>query len=548
MSSINQAETRKSLSLEQRLEPKLREAEYLLVLVLAVMLWTAGFVDLYTHSSRDKVVFGLYSIPYFLVLFAYFLGFVFWSWLIFPANSIDRFKRGLSAIQRTPGRAMAFFLLPGLLLTSMFLSDRWLRFPLLEASMVLLILLAGLVVLISRPDGSPRLPGWRRRTLLGLGLLVAAEIGLQALALLHVFPARNVSGLFTPYGRVYQNREGFTNTRTNRYGWHYPDFPQTPGSRRVVMTGDTYVLALEVQPEQHLGVLLGNRMQQSSSPDNTSEILALGLPGYGPGLYLDVPLFRYTIEPLEPSEVIVFFHLANDFQTAIEPSGQIPFFTLDENRKVAIHPQDFRLRHDLQHVVLRGFDPPNPVRTAGTHLFLFDLAESFLRDRFQKPQFVPVPTLNTERIDATHPLGASSFIFRVNPGTEARDAFEIAIAQLETYHHYLRSLGVRMRLVTIPYFPPHFYSRYEGKHWDSRLGEYDLFLPERILGEFASRQGVDFLPFGQYLKERAVTTEQLKALFFGSGTGHFTARGHAVAADALYASFYHSEGVSLTRR
>jgi hypothetical protein len=540
MSSINGTDTRKSLSLEQRLEPKLREAEYLLVLVLAVMLWTAGFVDLYTHSSQDKVIFGLYSIPYFLVLVVYCLGFVFWSWLIFPAHSIDRFKRGLNAIQSKPWRAISFFLFSGLVLTSMFFWDRWLRFPLLQASVVLLILLAALVILISRPDGCPRLPGWRRGALWGLGLLMAAEIGLQALALLHVFPARNVSGLFTPYGRVYQNREGFTNTRTNRYGWHYPDFPltPTPGSRRVVMTGDTYVLALEVQPERHMGVLLGNRMRQTSNPHETSEILALGLPGYGPGLYLDVALFRYTIEPLQPSEVIVLFHLANDFQTATGPSGQTPFFTLNENRKVAIHPKDFGMRHDLQHVVIRSLDPPNPVRTAGSHMFLFDLAESFLRDMFHKQQFVPAPSLNTERIDATYPLGAATFIFRTDAGTEARHAWDIAMGHLEAYHQHLRSLGIRMRLVTIPYFPPQFYSQYEGKPWDSRLGEYDLFLPERVLGDFAARQGIGFLPFGQYLREHGLTTEQIRALFFGSGTGHFTAQGHAAMAGALYASFY----------
>ena len=45
--------------IEQRLAHRLRDAEYLLLAVLGLMLWTAGFVDLFTTTTPDGPVFGL---------------------------------------------------------------------------------------------------------------------------------------------------------------------------------------------------------------------------------------------------------------------------------------------------------------------------------------------------------------------------------------------------------------------------------------------------------------------------------------------------------
>ena len=60
----------------------LRQAEYLLPLVISLMLWTAGFVDMLTHVSPAPQLFGVYSVPFFLALLVYTLGFGVWFRLI----------------------------------------------------------------------------------------------------------------------------------------------------------------------------------------------------------------------------------------------------------------------------------------------------------------------------------------------------------------------------------------------------------------------------------------------------------------------------------
>ena len=49
----------------------LEAPEYLLIIVIGAIAWTVGFVQLINHTSKDAVVFGLYSVPYFVFLILY---------------------------------------------------------------------------------------------------------------------------------------------------------------------------------------------------------------------------------------------------------------------------------------------------------------------------------------------------------------------------------------------------------------------------------------------------------------------------------------------
>jgi hypothetical protein len=528
-------------SLEERLEPKLKDAEYLLVLVLAGMLWTAGFVDLFTHSSQNNVIFGLYSIPYFFVLILYSFGFVFWGWLIFPANSIDRFKTGLRIIQKNNWLGLIVFSGFGALFASMFLVERWVTFPLLEASLAILVILAASVILWSKPDGIAVRTTWRQWTSWLVILFIVIEIVLQGLSMLRVLPVENVSGMFTPYGRVYQNQEGFTNHRTNRLGWYYPDFKLVGDSYRIIFTGDRFLQGIQVLPEQNLGVLVQDLISQEDTRLNSDavEIITLGLPGYGPGLYLDRLLIPYTIQPVQPAEVVVFFHLADDFQTASEPGGEIPYYVLNDNGKAALHSEDLELRHDLQHIIIRGYEPINPVRIASTHLFLFNLMDGGLRELLNERQHVPVPVSNTSRVSAEAPFGIANFVYTDSP--ESLQAKKIAISQLEDFRQELKELGISMRLVTIPYFPQSFYEQYQGYDWDTQVGDYDLLAPDQALKAFANQFQIPFLSLGEYFLRSGKSVEEIQTFFYQNGTGRFTPAGHEAVALAVYDCFYRVE-------
>jgi hypothetical protein len=388
---------------------------------------------------------------------------------------------------------------------------------------------------------------WRKVLLVVLGGLIAAEALLQGLAFAKVLPGQNISGLFTHYGRVYQNGEGFANGRTNEHGFFYPPFELADGAKRILVAGDTYVQGLQVSPEENLGAVLDRRFA-AGQPEEDIEVLAVGLPGYGPGLYLDTLLIPYVIRPLSPEEVIVFFHLADDLQTVEGPGNAVPYYTLNPDGAAEIHPDDFGLRHTLQHVIIRGFEPPNPVRTASSYSFLFNFVDELVGKMFGRQGRVPAPATNTRQADEASPFGASSFAFRVS-GDEgaglasavpasAETAFAVATGLLKGYHDQLAAEGIRMRLVTIPYFPAGFYTAYSGPGWESRLGDYDLFLPEQALADFAAANDIPFLPMGRAMQADGLAVEEIRALFYKDGAGRFTPAGHEYFAETVYACFY----------
>ena len=55
---------------------------------------------------------------------------------------------------------------------------------------------------------------------------------------------------------------------------------------------------------------------------------------------MDERLFPFIIQPYAPEEIIVFFHLANDFQTITQPESGFPYYIIDGDGNVTIHPDD----------------------------------------------------------------------------------------------------------------------------------------------------------------------------------------------------------------
>jgi hypothetical protein len=299
------------------------------------------------------------------------------------------------------------------------------------------------------------------------------------------------------------------------------------------------VLGVQVRPEENLGVLLEQHLGGAKA---NTEVMALGLPGYGPGMYLDLPLYPYHIQPFQPDEVIVLFHLADDFQTVTAPGSQIPYYILDEDGQTRLHPDDFGFRHRLQHIIIRGYEPVNPVRTVASHLFLLQWLSGLDERLATDLPTVPVPVRNSQRNNANHPLGAASFVFHPGASAESQQSYQVAISLLAQFKAHLDAEDVQMRLVTIPYFPPEFYTRYQGAGWDSRLDEYDLFLPEAALQAFAAQNDIPFMPMGAYMQGKGLPVETISTLFFQDGSGHFTPDGHRFFAEAIYTCFYGVEG------
>ncbi|NDJ60250.1 MAG: hypothetical protein GYB67_03945 [Chloroflexi bacterium] len=527
-------------TLEERLAPWLDQGEYVIILVLVLMAWTAGFVDLISRTSAEgAAIFGLYSLPYFALIMAYSAGFVVWGWLIATPRGLARLKSAIAFIQRR-GWLFGLSLLGFAILVWSMVQFRsaWVQLPLLQVVLLLLTALYVITILVAQPIPGEKMQLWRKVVLGVLVGLVAVEVLLQVGAAAGVSPVQNLSGITVPYGRVYQNQQGYGNGITNQFGWYYPDFRLEPGSRRIILNGDDFIQALQVLPAQHMGVTLEALIAEDQADERPTEVLATGLPGYGPGLYLDVRLYPYLWSTAEPDEIVVFFHLANDFQAASEPTNAIPFYTLSDDGAIVLDDPSMTLRHDLEHVVILGYDPVNPFRTVSSNSLTFNAVDQLVRSTFGIASEVPQVAANLDERSDDALFGAASFMFDPSAGERADTAFAIAAGLLSAYEDRLRDEGVALRLVTIPFFPEPFFATYTGADWGLAVEQYDLLLPERRLAAFAAENDIPFLGMGAYMQNTDTTVETIQTLYFNAGTGYFTPEGHEFYARALHTCFY----------
>ena len=129
---------------------------------------------------------------------------------------------------------------------------------------------------------------WRKWILIPIGALLLLEVAIQGAALTNLLPQNTAwtNGLFTPYGRIYQSQEGVANATTNNYGWYYPDFRLRRDTHRILLLGDSFIQALQIQPEEHMGVglegIVNHGLEDPNAFDGKEiEVLAMGMPGLG---------------------------------------------------------------------------------------------------------------------------------------------------------------------------------------------------------------------------------------------------------------------------
>jgi hypothetical protein len=528
---------------EDRLAHKLRDAEYLLVLVLVLMLWTAGFVDLLTTLTPEGPILGMYSVRSFAALVLAAAGFAGWFALIVPRDGLPRVKRALAGVQANTRRA--WLALAGLaaVFGTQLVWEPWEYYPLLSSAVLLLLMLVLAVLLAARPDPAARVLPWRRHAALLLALALGTEALLQIAAAAGWLPASidNLSGLGVAYGRVYQRREGAINATTNRYGWPARPFHLAPGSERIVLQGDSYVQALQVAPREHVAAHLEARL--SAVGDRPREVLPVGFPDYGPGVSTDPVLYPYVFEPFQPTEIVLILHAANDLQAGDGPGGHVAFFRRGDDGHVDVHPSDLELRHRQWHAVITGYEPVHPLRALKSQAFMLTWADRAWGPRRGAPPPRPRPPAHGDAADeAGAPFGRASFAFASTENPRAATAFDLLDAFLRRYHSTLATRGVRLRIAAVPHFPRAFYAEVSGSGWPTRWRSWDVLRPEREIGRMAAGLGVPFLGWGEYLRGRGLRVEEVQALFHRGGVGHLTARGHAVLADALAECFYVGEG------
>jgi hypothetical protein len=388
----------------------------------------------------------------------------------------------------------------------------------------------------------------KKRLLFVSYYVIVIEGFLQCLALLGILPGVSVNAP-VPFGRIYWTKEGFSNSWRNRYGWYALPSRVTERSKKIVVIGDSFIQALQVPRNDHLDVILQQLLHSHPSNFSDGEVIALGESGFGPAYYWEV--LQYASRYFAPDEVILFLFLGNDIRNSsytlqpVVPSQYI-YYQLQDNQYLRLHPesvavqQQFQRRLEVNHStnvwylsgeILRSYLLLPPVLGS----IVTNTRQFFVR-KAQEKNARPDEQALTDRLQT---LGLDALVFQKNLSAEANEAYQITTRLLEICQQYANAHHIRLRLVTIPFFPDVFYMQsVQTDQWSSDMGGYDFLLPENIFVEFAAQHQIPILPMGRYLRDDHKRPEEIRQLYFNDGEGHFTQEGHRYFANAIYRYFY----------
>jgi hypothetical protein len=292
------------------------------------------------------------------------------------------------------------------------------------------------------------------------------------------------------------------------------------------------------------------------------------MPGFGLTSLLYEDSMSEIPRILNTDEIIVMFHLGDDFQSPVSEENAIRYM-MAEDGSALIDPEDARLRHDLTHYYLRGYMSFQIVGVVRSNYLTPVVFSGLLRgsggetrtgaapgdDEFDFPRqlghvsdYYTLTEPGHAGIKATEVdvvLGGNNFMFTQGGSDDTQAAIAIADSVLKKAQEIAIEKGVTLRVVTIPMFPDGFYNSAGGGTWEPQVGGYDLLLPEQALVEIAEKYGISILPMGQYMLEDELTVNEIQALYMPNAEAEFTPQGHAYFADAMYACFYSNAANSI---
>lgn len=377
--------------------------------------------------------------------------------------------------------------------------------------------------------------------------LVLLELLLQVSVFARLLPGVHISHS-VPYGRIYVTEEGRNHSLMNRFGWHYPRATFSDSAHKIVLIGDSFVEALQVQRRQHAGVFLEQHLNNGLAPARPPvQVIALGRSGASFPHYLE--MLKYAVKHDPPDEAVVFIFLGNDFRDLVPgtrrqaPSRNLIHYELAADGSARLRPESrpahnaFRKLHAKNRKGLLFNAPRLVVSNCMTLAVSKDLWQKLRRQR-QPWSLAAGDGLEAELAF----LGLDDFVFERAPDAEAQEALQIAQALMLESQVFAERHGIRLHFVTIPVFPQAFYQREQGGDWSVDFAQHDFLQPERVLAEFARRHRLSLLPMGTYLQQHRVPVDSIRAMYLLDGVGHFSVAGHAYFAEALARHFYQQPG------
>ncbi len=362
------------------------------------------------------------------------------------------------------------------------------------------------------------------------GLLVAVLLAEGALRLLGVSapiwhrPDPELGWALRPGVSGEFRQEGHARVAVNADGRRDPGYPlaKPAGTYRIVVLGDSYSEAMQVEREQAYWALLPSRLEACNfARGKAIEVLNFGVSGYGTAQQLLALQARAAA--YRPDLVLLQFTNGNDVSDnslALDDNKTRPFFVAGgdgrlELDKSFLQGAEFRRITSWPHETLRELSDSSRV------LQLLRAAKR-------------ISLVTHAQADGVE-QGMEAVVLAPPRDERWEQAWRITEKLMLEIHRHAHRLGARFLVFTVPYAIQVHPEREVRQALQAKLGVPDLFYPDRRIEALAKRAGIDAVALAPRMQRLA---EERKAFFHGFpesglGRGHWNAEGHRTAADLI---------------
>lgn len=367
-------------------------------------------------------------------------------------------------------------------------------------------------------------------------LLVFLEVGL---ALLQINTKSNVRFLpnkgttYMPGAYYHHTKEGFSEGYFNSHGFRDRErsYQKPANTYRILVMGDSQVEALQVSLENSFPAILEQTLNEHSAY-RRFEVLSLGQSGFGTA----EEYMRYLNFGIEysPDLVLVLFTTTNDFQDNSKVlSWESPrfYFVFDQNRNLI-----------LDRSILDAYEkdltlPKRLFQSLKRHSYLANLISErlfLLRTELNKVQFVARASAigsveDNRKVDEFSELNI--FLAKLSPRWQ--EAFDVTKGILLKFKSSVEERSAKFVLVINPGAEQVYPVKAEQLKKQYGLA-FDYEQPDRILGEFASRESITLLQLLPSFRDYHLKTRTYMHGFGSRIGGHWNEHGHRLAAEEIY--------------
>jgi hypothetical protein len=332
-----------------------------------------------------------------------------------------------------------------------------------------------------------------------------------------------------PGARGHYAEEGKSYVRINAQGMRDDRevAAEKPADRyRIAILGDSYAEGVQLDVSKLFWRILEDRLNRCGfAPGKHVEVLNFGVSGYSTGQELLV--LRKRVPVFNPDLVVLAFLSGNDVRDnsrALAHAYPRPYFSLAAVGQLVLD-DSFREQRAFK---VKSSTPWQVFQALSEHSRVFQLVNKVKNT-------LPIGGVAAGETDPGWEAGLDAGVYLSKPSPAWEAAWETTEALLAEARSETQRQGAKFLLVSLTNAAQVDPVPEEIRERALRLGEIDLYYPERRLSAFAKREGIDLVLLAPLFADFAVKHKVYLHGFANTalGTGHWNDRGHALGAELL---------------